>query len=1079
MVQSNPQLNPSAALVPTAANGRQNVTSLSVITNPSGDSITSAGETFELRVTIGNQGLQGAIIDLFIDDSSGQLKTWCPNPYERFALSSGSSSEVVFSFPIPVEAIPGYYTYLLVIDAPKHYPEETPIRHQATLQILPPIQAAVQSNDPTFVLTPASTAEKPTLAEAGKSVNLSVLVHNRSNRVDRFRLTCTDLPESWWEVHYPEGINELGLVIIPDNLALNPGAKGEIGLEFRFPLETDAGRYLPTLRLSGENDPDLVLLDMVYVEVLPRYDLRMDLRTLVGKVSRETGMYQVRLQNAGNTLRQLSISVREDQGRPICQYQLMPDGIALDRGELIAVDLDAKPGPWWRRPLIGQGKTIAFYVELVDDYELPLPSDRIEGTLLWQARPWWQLLLAILAGLGLLGLLIFAIWWAFFKPPAPPRIDEFSSAAPQYTAENDDFIYLNWEIRNPRQIESLKILGRSPNGNVTSTPVFYNLQRGLPETLQEFCSLTRRRLLCQNIRTDAREPGDYLFEMTVMPKRRGQSTIAATTNTVTIAPLPIPKIAEFRARLLDKNETENLSSNGTEVAVRPNSPANSALAIAPSGLELPRLVELSWQVTHPNGIAELSWLSRTPDGVVNIEEQRYNLRAGLPEEWREYCSFERQVLSCSGIPVIMTEFGDYIFELTVTPTDRIPAEPESVPADAIAVIEPEPAAITEFEPTSGSYEAANEEQIALNWAIANPSQISELALKGRSDTGLVAMPDRRFSFQQGLPEILASLCTVTIELRCRNVPTPIGEPGNYRFELGVVPKRGTGEVTETMETGTIAIAPRPVAPPPPPPPVPKILQLQPSQSRYSEEKGEEVLLSWEVEHGEQVQEIQLVGRDRDGIVVSPVRRYRLDSGIPDILQPYCSLAGRLVCQNVPASARRAGDYIFELSLVAKGNSTEVSDRQQTEVIQILPPVFPLAITEFTVNGEPAPLRVVVTLQPNQRPDPLELSWQVLGGPETKVELLPSPGTVPLTGTVRYPISPQPGREILTLSVIGKSGKQLQRTLAIETLVAPPPETPASSTPGNETGTGTGTAPTVGVPPEPNGVSPTDLPPQFD
>jgi len=1098
MTQSNPQLNPfnPGNSFGSRSNGSQ---SLSVITNPSGDSVISAGETFELRVTIGNQGFQGAIIDLFIDDSSGVLKTWCPNPYERFALSAGSSSEVVFSFPIPVEAIPGQYTYLLVIDAPKHYPEETPIRHQATLQVLPPIQEAVQSNDPTFALTPVTTPEKPALLELGQSLIVTVLVHNRSNRVDRFRLTCTDLPELWWEVHYPEGINELGLVVIPDNLALNPGAKGEVTLEFRFPVDTKAGRYLPTLRLTGENNPELLLLDVVYIEVVPRYDLRVDLRTLVGKVSREAALFQLRLQNQGNTLRQLRLTVREDQERPVCVYELNPDRLKLEQGEQWQVDIDAKPGPWWRRPLVGEGRTLNFYVQLTDDYQLPLPTDEIEGNFLWQARPWWQLLLAILAGLGLLGLLIFAIWWLFFKPPAPPRIEDFNSVAPSYAAANDDFIYLNWEIGNVRQIQSLQILGRSPNGNVTSIPVSYDLSQGLPESLQEFCTRSWRTLVCRNIRTDAREPGDYIFELKVTAKRSQVAPIIAQTNTIAIAPIPLPEILEFRATLAQPNPTANNPTPtgsvgaGSPISRQPNdripepaptttgsvragsptvSSANPNLGEpAPTtgnstGNDPTHTIELSWKISNPSAIAELGWIGRNPDGVVNSEQQRTDLQSGLPDDWRKYCTFDNQTLSCEGVRVTVDEFGRYIFELTVIPDSRIEGEARTALADVIEIKAPEPPKIIEFQPSQPSYQIARGEQIQLDWAIANSDQIQAIVLKGRSVEGLVAMPEMRFSFdsEQPIPEPLTPNCDrfeQANQLRCRNITIPISQSGNYQFELGVIPKRGTGEITETETTATIALIP------PPAPPSPQILQLRSGQTTYSEDQGEEILLSWEIENADQLQEVQIVGRDTNGIARVPARRYRFDSGIPNALQPYCVLAGRLVCQNVPTSARQGGEYIFEISTISEQNPSEVSDRQQTEVIQILPRTYPLAITGFTVNGETAPLRVVVTLQPEERPDPLNLSWNVIGGPNTRVELLPSPGTVPLTGTLAYPISPQPGQETLTLTVTGETGQQLQRTLVIETVLPPPSETPPS-------------APTdQPLPAEPDGLSPADLPPQFD
>jgi hypothetical protein len=39
---------------------------------------------------------------------------------------------------VPVEAVPGTYDYTFVVDAQQHYPEDTPLRHQARLQVIAP-----------------------------------------------------------------------------------------------------------------------------------------------------------------------------------------------------------------------------------------------------------------------------------------------------------------------------------------------------------------------------------------------------------------------------------------------------------------------------------------------------------------------------------------------------------------------------------------------------------------------------------------------------------------------------------------------------------------------------------------------------------------------------------------------------------------------------------------------------------------------------------------------------------------------------------------------------------------------------
>jgi hypothetical protein len=138
----------SPQLTPTAEPGKP----LAVILNSAGNDSVTPGTTFELGVTIRNKGNQSAVIDVFIDDLSPTLRQWCACAQERLALGAKQSAEVVFRFQVPVDALPGNYNYLLIVDAPQHYPEDTPIRYAQKLQVLPPLQDTVRVSDPTFVV---------------------------------------------------------------------------------------------------------------------------------------------------------------------------------------------------------------------------------------------------------------------------------------------------------------------------------------------------------------------------------------------------------------------------------------------------------------------------------------------------------------------------------------------------------------------------------------------------------------------------------------------------------------------------------------------------------------------------------------------------------------------------------------------------------------------------------------------------------------------------------------------------------------------------------------------------------------
>jgi hypothetical protein len=654
---------------------------LTIITNPAGDYAITAGETFELRVTVSNQGNQGALIDVYIDETSTLPRQWCTSPSDRLALGTDHSGEVVFRFQVPHQAVPDTYSYLLVVDAPTHYPEDTPIRHEARLQVLPPVQLAVRVNDPTFSTLPATSSTKPVVVQPGQSLPFQVLVYNRSDRVDRFRLTCTDMPEDWFTVVYPEGISELGLVTEADSLALNPGTRGEILLEFNLPPDIIAGGYSPSLRLSSVNNLDLVLMDVVYLQVLPIHTLDVELQTLVGRVKRDAARFQVIVTNAGNTIRELTFQSRDDSEDKLCTHTLKPSHVTLAPKETTRTDWLVKPTKWWRQPWYGKGHTVQLYLDIEDTYQLPLTKKTYEGTLIWEARSWWQLVAVLLAGVGAIATLIFLIWWLFFRPPSPPKINEFSSEAPSYQEANGDFIHLRWQILHPNQLKTLKIVGRSPNDNTTnSQPMTFDFSQGLPSQLKKFCTLDEV-LTCRDVRTDARKAGNYVFEMEVYSKKGKESVSdSRKTDIIKIESPALAKIVEFAPTTPLYEESSNPTVNPT---------ANPTVNPTDNN------IRLNWKILNPYQVQELRVVSRAPDGSVNSRLISYNFSKGLPEQLNEFCIMQA-ALTCRNVPTDARKAGDYIFELAVVPklgdgevsaskkTDTIKIKARQIPSKIVA-----------------------------------------------------------------------------------------------------------------------------------------------------------------------------------------------------------------------------------------------------------------------------------------------------------------------------------------------------------------------------------------------------------
>ncbi|NER81954.1 MAG: hypothetical protein F6K42_20785, partial [Leptolyngbya sp. SIO1D8] len=355
-----------------------------------------AGETFELSLTIHNQGLRGAVIDVYIDETSQAFFQWCNNPCERLALEVGQSDEVRFRVTVPVQTLPGTYDYLIVVDAPDHYPEDTPLRYPAKLQVLPPVKAAINLNDATFATRPETSSEQPIILQPNTPMDVQVIVHNRSDRVDQFRLEITDLPRNWYQIVYPEGLGELGLIVESDYLALNPGVKGTIRFLITCPINTLAGRYMATLRLHSANEPNLVLMDALYLQVPPIYNLAVNTEAIIRKVKRQPALFHLHITNSGNTAREITLQAQEDQEDPLFAYQIEPLQLRIPSMTTAQATLTANPADLKKRAWMGRGHAVNFRLVADDRHSLPLP-EATTAELLWERRPWWHLALVILA----------------------------------------------------------------------------------------------------------------------------------------------------------------------------------------------------------------------------------------------------------------------------------------------------------------------------------------------------------------------------------------------------------------------------------------------------------------------------------------------------------------------------------------------------------------------------------------------------------------------------------------------------------------------------------------------------------
>ncbi|MBW4671350.1 MAG: hypothetical protein KME60_28995 [Cyanomargarita calcarea GSE-NOS-MK-12-04C] len=626
---------------------------LKVIINPPGVQSGMPGDNLEIHAIIINQGNQSAVIDVFFDEGFQILNQSNSSPRERLALAPQQSSEVSFEFEIPINAFPGTYDYTLVVDAPEHYPQETPIQYPRQIKVLLKEQTVIRENDPTFSVKPATNPSNQLIYKPTDSLQVIVTVDNRSNRVDRFRLTCPDLDDAWFTIRYPTtGLEEAGLLSQGSGLELNPGSQNQILLFFHLPADTLAGNYSPTIRLHSNNTPDLVLLELIYIKIPELYRLDVELNTILGKVSRAFGKYEVKLVNQGNTLRQLSLSAKTQEEEQLCRYEFEPSQVRLLPTKNRGINLTVKPIHWWRRPLFGAGLFINFNIQIEDQQQLPIPDKLPQGTLVWKARPWWQFLLLILCILGLLGGGAYIIWRILH--PDPVKIEAFESVSPSY--QEGDTVRLRWKIRNIKQLQKLVLIAE---GEETKNRP-YDFSKNIPEELKSKCQEDQQMLICNNFETEAKKPGKYNFKLETYDRK--ERKVDEKMFSVEIKLNSPPEVISFQS---EKPEYEK----GQQI-------------------------NLNWQIKYPQQLAKLQILRKQENGTSSIEGELNQFNQGLPVQLNKQCQKDNLVLTCSKISVLAAAPGTYTFALQ--PISKSPYQANLKPTEIKVNIKPKQFKIVSF-----------------------------------------------------------------------------------------------------------------------------------------------------------------------------------------------------------------------------------------------------------------------------------------------------------------------------------------------------------------------------------------------
>jgi hypothetical protein len=618
---------------------------LKVIINPPGVQAGMPGETIELHMVVMNQGDQNAIIDIYFDEAFHLFTQLAIAPFERVALAPQQSIEVSFQVPIPIDTPPGTYDYTAIVDAPQHYPADTPIQHPQQIKVLLKEQTIVREYDPTFSLQPSSNPGQPLKFQSGNPLQVALTVNNRSRRVDSFRVTCQDIDPEWFTIRYPAiGVENAGLVSGGTRLELNPAAVGQIWLEFHPPLDVLAGSYAFTLRLHSENSPELVMLDLVYIQIPPVYRLGLKLNSILDRVRRSDGRYELELTNLGNTVRQLAFDAKTQAEDELCTYIFTPDRVKLLPSKQTIVNLRVHPRPWWKQPLFGGGTFINFQVNLTDSDRSPVSEVVPPQTLVWQSRSWWQFLLLLLFVLGMIGGIAFVGW--MLLNPKPLQLVKFAPESRKIN-ENDE-VLLNWEIHNFQEQNNLILVTK---GSIPSERVLKIAEIvGDKDNLESRpCWLQNRVLSCQNFKNGVQAPGKYTFELKVID-RDSKVVASQTTEEVEIVAKPEPEAKEVKS---DKSTY----TRGEKVL-------------------------LDLVVQYPEKLTAIEIVAKAEDGKiankVTIDSDRLSKNTNCKVE------AQKMQLACHSLPIDIAQAGKYQLEVTtISKSKKTPTVPQMIKVEVL------------------------------------------------------------------------------------------------------------------------------------------------------------------------------------------------------------------------------------------------------------------------------------------------------------------------------------------------------------------------------------------------------------
>lgn len=721
------------------------------------------GSSIQRQLRIQNLGEQRIELNLWVnptDQESEPLWRWCALSESNLTLEPGKSRSITLTFEVPQQAKPSLYNYEILAEASAQYPGKT-LRRPQQLRVLSSELDAELDNTPSFILQPVTSSIQPYLLAANRSLDLTIQVENRSKLVDRFYLRCPDLPESWHTIRYPEDQpSSSGRVMETNGLELNPGKTGEIKLSLHPPQYTPAAHYQPTVRLISSNARTLMLLDIVYLQLLPDERLQIELQPLTRRIPAEPGMFEVKLFNLGNTPRHLTLAARDLE--QLFTYSPEPAEVVMQPGEPGHISLWAKRHKWWRRPFWGKGLSFNFYLDLqnvqlpalepseaaLDSLpQLPAPEELPQGTVIWQPRAWWELLLLALLGLGLLGAIGFAIWRILFwhpqpiPPPPSANVSQLGVAGnlssqgrftpiPYQEGVNTP-LRLDWTIRNFKDVNKITLIQLDGDREVYRKSYFFSpdaaTDKFIPPHLQKYDEQgsVKPNNFCEATHSDS----------------FGFPAVVVASQLMSDLGIPQPQRVPLNPTLLE--------CRGMITPVVKAGDYVFKMDVFSKPLSQTVLDKTQPRSRWDRWFGGRSPTPSAPQPVATFTTDTLKILPPLPLP---------TVVSFSSTQLVYEEAGAASVENSASNSGSEKPRPMPLP-------------------------------IQLNWEIANPKQIKELRLVSLTTDGAIDRELSRYPVSDGMPVALSSYCVLAATLTCRSVPITIQGVGEHKFKLVVVPQQ--------------------------------------------------------------------------------------------------------------------------------------------------------------------------------------------------------------------------------------------------------------------------------------------------